>query len=390
MKTLLFSTLFPNCVQPQHGGFVENRLRHLLSSGEVETRVVAPVAWFPFKNGIFGKYATAAKIPHYEVRDDLNVYHPRYMLIPKVGMNMAPEAIFRAVLPHIKKLMANGFEFDLIDAHYFYPDGVAAVMLADAIGKPVVITARGSDLSLIPSFNKPRQKIIWAAQRANAIITVCQALKNVLLELGIPDEKITVLRNGVDLEKFRPPENREQLRRRLGFSGKTVLSVGNLVELKGHHLIIEALLELKDVSLVVAGSGERQEFLQRLVSSLGLEDRVRFLGSVKHTELKDYYGAADMLVLASSREGWANVLLESMACGTPVVATKLWGTPEVVTAPESGLLIDERSVGAIAKGISALYSSYPDRVKTRLYAEQYSWEETTSGQLKLFQEMINA
>lgn len=387
IKALLFSTLFPNSIQPQHGVFVENRLRNLLETGAVQAKVLAPVPWFPLKMSMFGKYAKFANVPYVEQRNGIDVTHPRYFLMPKFGMNSAPESMYRAALPHVKSLIEGGFDFDVIDAHYFYPDGVAAVMLAQKLGKPVIVTARGTDLNLIPQHKIPRRKILWAAKNADAMITVCQALKDVLLEMGIPERKVVVLRNGVDLKLFSPPSDRETLRKKLGVEGKTLLTVGHLVERKGHQLIVEAMKQLPEFKLIIAGDGEERSNLVSLVKRFDLEDRVTMLGAIPHCDLREYYAASDALVLASSREGWANVLLESMACGTPVVATKIWGTPEVVTIPASGLLVENRTPSSIADSIKLLFSHYPSRDETRKYAEQFSWEETTQGQLRLFREV---
>jgi len=388
LKILTFTTLFPNAVNPGHGIFVENRLRHLIGSGEVESKVVAPVPWFPFKNEKFGEYADKARIPAVENRNGIEVLHPRYPLIPKIGMSLAPCLIALSVFPLLKRVIKNGYDFEVLDAHYFYPDGVAAVLLGKWLNKPVVITARGTDLNLIPQYLIPRRMIVWAARQAKELITVCHALKEVLLQLGIPDEKITVIRNGVDLGVFQPPENRIHLREKLNIIGKSVLSVGYLIERKGHHLIIEALKQLPDVKLYIAGDGGDRGYLEKLSKKHGVEDRVIFLGRIRHEELAEYYGAVDMLVLASSREGWANVLLESMACGTPVVATKIWGTPEIVTVPEAGILCD-RTIDGIAQAIMGIYCNYPDRAATRYYAENFSWEDVTRKQITVFNNIIN-
>lgn len=390
IKLLTFSTLYPNPVVPQHGIFVETRLRHLLASGQVQSKVVAPVPWFPFASPIFGEYAGYANIPSAETRHGITIDHPRYLVVPKIGMNWTPAAIAAAALPHIKKIIADGYDFDILDAHYFYPDGVAAVKIAQALGKPVTITARGTDINLIPQYAKPRAMIQWAASQASAMITVCQALKDGLLELGVADERVTVLRNGVDLQLFTPPDERDALRTSLGINGKTILSVGHLIERKGHHLIIEAMSALPDVKLLIAGQGTELENLKRVAAANGVTERVQFLGAVPHADLKKYYGAVDMLVLASSREGWANVLLEAMACGTPVVATNIWGTPEVVAAPEAGVLVQQRTGAALAEGVRAIYNNSPDRAATRSYAEKFSWDDTTQGLLSLFERVLKS
>jgi teichuronic acid biosynthesis glycosyltransferase TuaC len=389
MKILTFSTLFPNAEKPGHGIFVETRLRHLVASGQVEARVVAPVPWFPSRDPRFGQYARFAAVPRRETRFGIEVTHPRYLTIPKVGMSVAPALLAAASKPAIARMLDEGYDFDLIDAHYFYPDGVAAAMLGKYFNKPVVITARGSDITLFPGFRLPRRMIRWAAGRAAAIITVCEALKSELLTLGVDAARVTALRNGVDLTLFRPVD-RSETRARLGLAQFTLLAVGHLVPVKAQELIIGALPLLPGVRLLVAGNGPNRAMLEALAHKLAVADRVSFLGAVAQAQLRDYYGAADALLLPSSREGWANVLLESMACGTPVIASRVWGTPEVVAAPEAGLLLGERSEQGIADAVNALRANYPDRAATRRYAERFSWDDTTAGQVNLFNNILAA
>jgi glycosyltransferase involved in cell wall biosynthesis len=388
IRTLLFSTLYPSSVRPSHGIFVETRLRHLLASGEVETRVVAPVPWFPFKHKCFGEYARHAAVPAYEERNGIRVDHPHYLLLPRIGMNSAPAGLARAGLKAARQLIAAGYDFDLIDAHYFYPDGVAATMIGKALNKPVVITARGTDINLIPQYEKPRRMILQAAEDCAAMITVCVALKDAIVGLGGTAQKITALRNGVDLELFRP-EDKAQARAAFGMNDHfAIASVGHLIERKGHHLVIEALAQMPAAELYIAGSGEEEDHLRALAAQLGVADRVHFLGAMPQAKLRTLYSAVDCLVLASSREGWANVLLEAMACGTPVVATNVWGTPEVVASPDAGVLMDERSATGIVCAVARLREALPTRNATRAYAEQFGWQPTTEGQLTLFRRVL--
>jgi glycosyltransferase involved in cell wall biosynthesis len=170
----------------------------------------------------------------------------------------------------------------------------------------------------------------------------------------------------------------------------TLLSVGHLIERKGHDLVIKALARLPDTHLAIAGDGPLRRPLERLAASLGLQDRVRFLGVVEHRALADLYSSVDLLVLASSREGWPNVLLEALACGTPVVATRNWGTPEIVSAPEAGCLVDERTPEALAHAIETMLASMPERARTRAFAEAFSWDATTEGQMRLFASCLKA
>jgi glycosyltransferase involved in cell wall biosynthesis len=388
MNILTFSTLYPNAVQPHFGVFVENRLRHLVDAGSVGAQVVAPVPWFPLRAKAFGRYARFAGVPAEEQRFGIRILHPRYPLVPKLGMSLAPFLMYVAMRPVIRNIIRSGFAFDLIDAHYFYPDGVAAAMLGRRFGKPVTITARGTDLNLIPRHRVPRRLIRWAADQAAGLVTVCEALKTELVALGVAPSRVRVLRNGVDLELFTPVD-RAAARRRLGLEGPILLSVGHLIPRKGHDIVIRALLELPAATLLIAGDGPEEASLEALVRALGLEGRVRFLGAVAHERMHRVYGAADVLVLASDREGWPNVLLEAMACGTPVVATKVWGTPEVVTSPVAGRLVAERSPAALAEGIRTLLANPPERAETRAYAERFGWQETTQGQLELFRQILD-
>tara|TARA_R110000868_G_scaffold6363_13_gene36184 strand:+ start:30148 stop:31335 length:1188 start_codon:yes stop_codon:yes gene_type:complete len=387
LRLLTFSTLFPNAAAPSHGIFVENRLRHLLASGEAETRVIAPVPWFPSRNPRFGAYSAYAAAPRREHRHGIDIDHPRYPLIPKIGMTITPALLYLWALPAVRRLLASGYDFDLIDAHYFYPDGVAAAVIARRLGKPVTITARGTDINLIPAYSLPRRQILWAAARAQGMITVCQALKDEMATLGIDSDRITVLRNGVDLDLFRPAD-RDSLRSRYGLTRPTLISVGHLIERKAHDLVIEALPHLPEFELLIVGDGPEDAKLRALAARLNVADRVQFMGRRPHDELPGLCAAADALVLASSREGWANVLLEAMACGTPVVASNVWGTPEVVAVPEAGRLMAERTGKSIAEATADLFANLPDRAATRRYAEGFSWDATTRGQLDLFRGIL--
>ncbi|WP_137918843.1 glycosyltransferase family 4 protein [Hydrogenophaga sp. 2FB] len=384
-KILLFSSLYPSEVRPIHGIFVETRLRELLKTGEVEARVVAPVPWFPSRAKRFGEYAQFAATPRREHRNGIEVHHPRYVLLPKVGMNLAPYTMALAALPTLRRLQKEGFDFDLIDAHYYYPDGVAAGLLAKWLGKPFVVTARGTDLNLIPQYPFPRKLILETARRASGSIGVCKALMDTLQGLGADGAKLHTLRNGVDLERF-VPESRAAARERLKLDaeGPYLLSVGHLIERKGHHVAIEALPSIPGLKLLIAGGGPEQGALKALAQRLNVSDRVHWVGVVPQTELKWWYSAADALALCSSREGWANVLLEAMACGTPVIATNIWGTPEVVSRPEAGVLMARRDGAALAQAWQELVSHLPAREATRAHAETFSWDPTTHGQLDLF------
>ncbi|MEO1309421.1 MAG: glycosyltransferase family 4 protein [Pseudomonadota bacterium] len=378
LRILTVSSLYPSAARPHHGVFVETRMRRFRETTGAYVRVIAPVPWFPFKSSTFGEYAQFARTPRRETRNGFDVDHPRYLLPPKIGMEIAPAAMARAFIRDAERIVAEDGPFDLIDAHYYYPDGVAAASLATRLGLPFVVTARGTDINLVPGFDRPRRRILETAEAAAASITVCAALKDEMVALGAAPDKIHVLRNGVDLDLFHPPSERT--------AGplKKLVSVGHLIERKGHHLVIEALADLPGCELEIAGDGPEKAALERLAAERGVADRVTFLGRLSQSDLPAVYGRADALVLASSREGWANVLLEAMACGTPVVATPIWGTPEVVASPAAGRLTEDRSATAVAAAVTTLFEGPPSRDDTRAYAERFSWDETVERMDALF------
>ncbi len=389
MRILLFSRLYPNARQPYHGIFVENRLRHLLAMSGYEARVLAPVPWAPPLIDRLPRYRGFRGVPREEVRHGIRIDHPRYGVIPKVGMNVAPFLLYAAARRALRRMLRDGDRFDLIDAHYFYPDGVAAALLAREFRLPFTVTGRGTDLNLIPRYRGPRALIRRAASHASGLITVCAALADDLAALGVARERVTVLRNGVDLAAFHhDAAGAAALRDRLGLEPPVYASVGHLIARKAHHLAIEALAELGSGSLLIAGKGEEEKRLRARAAALGLADRVHFLGGVPHEDLKAVYSAADLLFLASTREGWPNVLLEALACGTPVVATAVNGSPEVVRQPVAGEIVAERSGAALAAAARRVLERGAGRQQVRAYAEGFSWDETSRGQMALFERIL--
>jgi len=360
----------------------------LVASGAVDARVVAPCPWFPFTSARFGRYGLLAGIPRDETRHGLHIDHPRYPALPKIGMSAAPLGLFAAVLPLLRRQIVDGRDFDLIDAHYFYPDGPAAVLLGRALGRPAVVTARGSDLNIIARRVIPRQWIRWAARHADGVVAVSSGLRQRLVELGIAAEQVQVLRNGVDLALFHPYD-RAAARQALDFIRPTVLAVGNLVTLKRHNLMVEALAQLPEVELVIVGEGAERAAIENLARKHGVADRVRLPGRVPQDRLPEFYSAADLLVLVSTHEGWPNVLLESMACGTSVVVSDIAGITDIVASPDAGRILADITPNRLASAIHDVLSAPPSRAATRAYAERFDWQSTTDGQIALFREILS-
>jgi teichuronic acid biosynthesis glycosyltransferase TuaC len=392
MKVLVFTSLYPNNVWPNHGVFIKERMTHFAKLDGCQVEVVAPVPYFPSFN-VNWRWRYSQVVP-IEVRDGIQVYHPRYCMTPKVGMTLYGLMLFLSVLPTLIKLQRN-FNFDLIDAHFVYPDGFAAILFGWLFRKPVVISARGSDINRYSSFPVIRQMIRHTLNKAERVIAVSGALKKAIVELGVEEHTIHVVPNGVSLEKFHPIPKAEA-RKLLGLSSdkKMVLCVAHLTANKGVDLVIGAIKILlekfqeKNIHLVVVGDGLLKTKLKNLASSLNLSKHVFFTGPIDNAKLCDWYSAADVFCLASQQEGWPNVILESLTCGTPVIATSVGGIPEIIRSEKIGLLT-ERNEAKIAETIDlALKTSWHSKDLVD-YAKQYTWERSAAAVRYVFEKVLS-
>jgi glycosyltransferase involved in cell wall biosynthesis len=379
VNILVFTSLYPNHVWPQHGVFIRERMAHFARHTGHVLKVIAPIPYYPpIKWGTRWLYS---QIRRREIIDGLEVWHPRYVMTPKIGMTLYGLSMFASVVRCVQR-MRTGFDFDLIDAHYVYPDGFAAVLLGQLLGKPVVVSARGSDVNLYAQMPLIRPLLRYTLRRATHVVAVSEALKDVMVRLGIPPEHISVIPNGVDGRKFSPIP-RTEARARLGLSdGTYLLSIGNLNENKGFHLLIQALHVMRTrhhmtpLRLLIVGDGPMRGELERLCERLDLADQVRFAGRVSHEELHVWYSAADLFCLASGREGWPNVLMEAMACGLPIVATRVGGIPEIVSSEAVGLLARRETQDLVQTILSALQRPWrTDLLRQR--AAGFAWSHVT-------------
>ncbi|HKE01081.1 MAG TPA: glycosyltransferase [Planctomycetota bacterium] len=347
LSVVTLTNLYPSASRPGHGRFVEERMTRYAARFGAALRVVAPVPWFPFRRG-FGAWSAVARTPASETRAGVPIEHPRVAIVPKVGARLAPAAWVRACRPVLRRLQTER-AIDVLDAHYLYPDGVAAVALARELQLPVVLSARGSDVNVLGALPSSRDAIVDASSRAGAVVAVSAALADRLASLGVPRGKISVVSNGVDLDRFSPSGEREPLG-----PGRVLLGVGRLVRGKGFHLAVESLARLarshSDLALVLAGDGPERASLASLARARGVADRVRFLGEVDHARVPALLRSAHRFVLPSFHEGYPNVVVESIACGVPVVATAVGGVPELVDA-EVGELASEAEAWAFTSAL---------------------------------------
>lgn len=365
-------------------------------SARAEVRVVAPVPVSPldpFARMLKPGFRPA--LPGTEKQGELTVDHPPFLCFPSVFKTADGFMYFASLLARLKRLRKE-FPFDLIDSHFVYPDGVAAAFFSKRLGVPFTVTLRGTE---VPYSKSPTRRIQmqWVLRRAARIICVSASLAEIARKLGAGEDKIRVIPNGVDTMRFRPLDRTES-RQKLGLSenATVLLSVGGLVERKGYYRIIEIIPKLKRifkdvVYVIVGGSSAEGDFsvqLSKLVNSLGLGGMVRFEGTKPPDKLPVYYSAADLFVLATSNEGWANVFLESMACGTPVVTTDVGGNREVVSGKKLGTIVPFGDSEALLKAISDALSHKWDRETLAEYASGRSWENVADEVISVFEEVM--
>lgn len=376
---------------PNHGVFVKERITKFAGLDGDQVKIMAPVPYFPpLKFNWRWKYSQVARR---ETIDGLEVHHPRFFILPKFGMSLYGLLMFLSTLPAAMKLKKD-FDFDVIDAHYVYPDGFAALLLGLFFKRPVVVSARGSDINLFSRFPIIRKLLKLTLRKAAAVIAVCQALKDAMVNLNVPAAKIAVIPNGVDTAKFFPVA-KQAARQQLGLpDDKIILSVGELIPRKGFHVLIRALELLvrehgrQNIRLIIVGEGAYRKTLEGLIASLKLVKHVRLAGSVPHAELYKWYSAADLFCLASDREGWPNVILESLACGTPVVATAIWGTPEILTSDKVGILT-KREVRDMAEKLSLALDRFWQSHEIVDFARAYAWEKVALSVSHVLAQVLN-
>lgn len=393
MKVLVVSTMFPNRVQPVHAVFVRNRVAAVAKRCNVQ--VLSPVPYFPF-GSLLRKYRHRGNILRHDRIDGIDVHYPRFLSFPKILKPLDGFFLFISVWWSARRI-AKRFRFDLIDAHLAFPDGFGCVLLGRLLRKPVVVTLRGHDVNDLPRYPVRGRQVRFALRGADKVIGVARALTQAGIELGASPDRSEVISNGVDTTIFRPVD-RQEARRRLGLPArrKLIVAVGHLVERKGFHLILEALAIIRKEAMevpflvIVGAPGEEGDYsavIRKRIAELSLEGDVRLAGAQLNDTLRDWYNAADVSCLASSKEGWANVLLESLACGTPVVATNIWGTPEVLVSEDFGLLV-ERTPESIANGLSKAFQKTWDRGAITEYASAQTWDRVADRVIQVFEEVL--
>ncbi|MGH7392430.1 MAG: glycosyltransferase family 4 protein [Candidatus Rokuibacteriota bacterium] len=391
MRVLVMSTVFPNRNRPTYGVFVRERVRHVAE--RCEAVVIAPVPWFPLNRLLRG--AERATAPLVERDGAVTIYHPRVLCVPGVAKCLDGVLYFLSVLPFVAWLRRR-FAFDLIDAHFTYPDGLAGVLLGRVFGRPVLLTVRGSHDQRHAAYRLRRPQIRFALRAADRVIAVSQSLASFAVDLGVSPDRVRVVPNGVDPDRFAPAD-RAAARASLGLpaDGRILLAVGNLVEGKGHHRILDLLprlvAERPDVLYVAVGGAPTDAYRRRLEAAVGrhqLGGHVRIVGPRPHEEMPRWMAAADLFCLATQAEGWCNAITEALACGLPVVTTRVGGNAEIVRDGIDGLLVPFWDADAFRTAIGTALDRRWDRPQISARARGAGWKRTADLVVREFDDVL--
>jgi len=378
-RILSFTTLYPNAALPMHAPFVRARVE--AQARLTELQVMAPVPWAPPLPGLPARFYRSRTVLEEEAQGSVRVLHPRFTTIPGVLKTADPILLALACMKHVRRLHAV-FPFDIIDAHWACPDGVAATMLAWMAGVPVSITVRGDDLNVFGQEPGRRQQIAWSLRRAAGVIALSSELAERAISLGARPDCVAVVPNGVDASVFHLMD-RQAARERLGIDPQVrlLLSAGRLHRSKGFHTLVRAVGRLGtdggEVVLAIAGAADYEAdatpAIHEEARRAGIGHRVRLLGPLPPGELVTWYNAADLFCLATEREGSANVLIEAQACGLPCVTTDVGGNRDAVPDDRWGVLT-LADVESMADGIRRALARTFDRNALAARASARGWD----------------
>ncbi len=376
MKILVLSNLFPNRKDPAHGIFIKNRVMQYRNHGH-ELTVFVPIAWTPGLQKIIGTFDFNG-FTYQDNIEGTKVVYFKYFHLPKVGMLLQPFSIYISAYFLIKKY-GKHFCFNLIDAHYLYPDGVAAAILSKKLNLALIQSARGSDINIFFGFRITKFMIVRSLTFSNKIVTVSEGLKKILIQNGIDNDKIHVIPNGVDHTKFYPIMPLILKRSGNAHRTKRILMVGHLKEQKGQDLLIKVLRQMDDLNLpyrIVAyfiGHGPLENLIIREAKVKNCRNRIVLVGTVLNDQLVRWYNRMDLLCLLSESEGSPNVILEAISCGLPVLATDVGDLRNIVTE-RIGVIIENREIRTISSALQYMLNTQWNRQYIATYSARFNWQ----------------
>lgn len=389
MKILAVSHMFPNNQQPCYGVFVKERLKHIAKY--VDLTIVAPVPYFPLSS-LVKKYHGTDKIAFKEQNDKLTVWHPRFFIIPKYFKWLDGYTYFYFLKNFFKRKIMKS-NADILDFHWVYPDAFAGIRWAKKYGKKIIITVRGNE-SICYFENSLRKKmLIKTLRKADHVISVSNDLKQKIVnEYGVLEHNVTTVGNGIDKEKFYFI-NKEKAKKQCGLTkkGKYIISLCRLSHEKGLNYLLEAFSRLteENVFLIIVGDGPLRDELRIMADKLEIADKVKFVGEIKHEDARKWYNAADIYCLPSLWEGCPNTIIESIACGTPVVSTNVGGIPDLVNN-DSGVLVPAGNVEALRNALVEALSKKWDYEKISAIGQSNSWDNVADKVIDVYKKVLSS
>ena len=398
MKVLEVCQEFPNRYYPQLGTFIKQSIDSIANQ-QVNVTVVSPkpivipFSAFPYHN--------FSKLPQIEHTEKYDLHYPRYLYIvpkkyfyPLTGISYA-YFISRYAIKKIKP------KPEILHAHFSYPDGFGMIGLAKKWKVPFVISALGTlERKVAYEGSYTSRQIFEALNCADKVLSVSEDLKNHIVNLGISEDKVIVVPNGVDIDKFKPT-GKEYARNMLSLplDKKIVLFVGALKKIKGVDYLIEAAKSFLDIdiSLYIVGRDDgMKKSLEKRARELKIGDYIKFIGPLSHADLPLWFSASDILVLPSLSEGRPNVILEAFACEVPVIATNVGGIPELMINGETGYLVTAKDPIELSEKINKLLVDRNLRIKMGKFGRMtiirrgLTWETHAKKTVKIYSELLKS
>lgn len=348
MRVLVITNLFPNAQHPRVASFNRQQFAALGKACEVE--VLATLPWYPGQ-GLLSRFTThrvALDVPPTEQIDGLTVHHPKTLHLPKVGTPVAAPLFAASLLPLVTRYRS---KVDVVLGSWAHPDGCAAIMLAKLLAVPSVVKVHGTDINHVSKLSGPRRMMRALLPRAGAIVAVSTALADEVEALGVERSRIHLVMNGVAADKFYV-RDRAEARKELGLplQGRIALYVGNLIETKGVLDLRDAFAAIREedseLHLYYVGEGKARQALAQTA-----DERMTLVGSQPFDKIPLWMAACDLLVLPSWNEGTPNVVLEALACGRRILATRVGGVPDLIGDARLGGMVPVRDPGALATAL---------------------------------------
>lgn len=396
MRVLVVSRLYPRPSDPVLGIFVEEQVKELSKGCHI--KVISPIPWFPPLE-FFRKWYAYTRVPVHEIRKGIEIFRPRTIIFPKNFLFSLLGFSFYFSLSRCAREIGRGFPFDLIHAHTAYPDGFAAAILGRALERPIVITLHGGDVTVYLKRYLWRKLGLWALSNADQVIAVSGSLRRIVVEeYGVDGDKVVVVPNGIDITKF-VPMARAAAVERLELQGEAsrVLYVGGIKRSKGIGCFLKAAKRLMETSrrsiqFLLIGEGDYDQGARLLAQELGIASAVTFMGKRPNPEIPLWMNACDLLVLPSLSEGFGVVLVEAMACGKPVVATRSGG-PEDIVNPDVGVLVPPGDEAALAKALQDIlcdkYQFDPQKIRQHAM-DNYASDQVVPRILEVYRQALRS